>query len=140
MITIKKMTATANFRYLWLKNVTGVNLAEHCAKCLTGEYEKGIGGNTKEITDRELDGEIYYLCGVAIPYDWNNNFHLAFKRSEGDTVEYENNGIHILIENAERLPISPEYIPADDPNAGRKAYSTCRNWQFAHYLNSQAES
>ena len=133
MITIKKMSVTAKFRYLWLKNVTGVNLAQHCAKCLGGQYEKGIGGDTKEITDRTLDGEIYYLCGVAVPYNWNNNFHLAFERCEGSTVEYESNGIAVLIENAKRLPVVPDYIPADDPNAHKKAYSTCRNWQFAHY-------
>ena len=140
MITIKKLTTSANFRYLWLKTVEGVKLSEHCAKCLVGSYEKGIGSTTKELTDLALGGDIYYLCGVSTPYKWENNFHLAFAKEEGSTVEYESNGISVVIENARRLPISTEYIDEADPNAGKKQYSTCRNWQFAHYYAKHLNS
>ena len=36
---IKNMTVTSTFKYLWLKTVTDVDLSQHCAKCLIGEYD-----------------------------------------------------------------------------------------------------
>jgi len=87
----------------------------------------------KQAEDIPLEDSVYYLCGVALPYNWGRNFHLAFQPCPGNTVEYESNGIHVVIEDAERLPVSAEYIDSADPHASTKAYNTCRNWQFAHY-------
>lgn len=135
MITIKGMTVTKPFKYLWLKHITGIDLSVHCAKCLKGEYISRINNRITTEKDICLQDGIYYLCGVSLPYVWDNNFHLAFAYSQGETIDYCSNGIHILIKNARALPISTEYIDWGNPKAKSKAYNTCRNWQFAHYLN-----
>lgn len=122
--------------YIWLKNVQGINLRNHCAKCLVGHYSKDVNKYTKHIKDLHLHDGVWYLCGVSIPYNWNNNFHLAFEYCKGSSIEYSNNGISVLIRNAKRLPISEKYIDHNDPNSNRKEFYTCRNWQFAHYLKS----
>ena len=137
MITVKELTVTKPFKYLWLKNVTGIDLSVHCAKCLKGEYNNDISNKIKTLSDLNLENGIYYLCGVSLPYVWHNNFHLAFEYSQGGTIDYCNNGIHIIIENAIALPISTEYIDWGNPKANSKAYNTCRNWQFANYLNTR---
>lgn len=133
MIRVKSMKVEAKFRYLWLKLVTGVNLEEHCAKSLLGEYDARFSSTTKEIDDIELaSAPFYYLCGVSVPYVWAKNFHLAFREKEGYIVEVKRNGIHIVIENAEEVTFSEADIPPTDPHIKSKTYRTCRNWQFAH--------
>lgn len=134
MITIKSIDKTKPFRYFWLKKVEGVNLSQHCAKSLIGEYSTEVNASESHFENIELQDGIYYLCGVSMPYKWANNFHLAFQYAEGKTLQYESNGVKVKIENAESLPISPEYIDRTNPNACKKAYCTCRNWQFANYL------
>jgi len=57
----------------------------------------------------------------------------AFLESDGDSLEYESNGLFIQVANARRLPISAEFIDPGDPNINDEQYRTCRNWQFAHY-------
>ena len=137
MIYIKTLDVSAPFRYLWLKRVIGVDLSVHCARCLVGKYTDNISPRNPHTTDIQLDDGIYYLCGVSMPYNWAKNFHLAFEYSEGSRIEYANNGISVVIENARALPISESYIDQSDPNAWKKEFRTCRNWQFAHYLNKR---
>ncbi len=140
MITIKRMNVTKPFKYLWLKKVEDIDLSVHCAKCLVGQYINAVNTKQKDYEDIELEDGIYYLCGVALPYKWDNNFHLAFKYSEGNSITYENNGISIVIQNAIQLPIDEKYIDITDKHAHLKTYRTCRNWQFAHYLNQLNKS
>ena len=78
MIIIKNLKVEKPFMYIWLKNVHNVKLNYHCAKCLIGNYHPKINKKTKSIKDLVLDNDIWYLCGVSLPYNWNNNFHLAF--------------------------------------------------------------
>ena len=137
MINIKSISIEAPFLYLWLKYVTDVDLSVHCARCLIGAYSKRIDTKMTEAQDIRLDeapAKVYYLCGVSRPYMWVKNFHLAFREKEGATLEYESNGIHIIIENAERIEFGEEDIAPDDPNRRKKVYRTCRNWQFAHKI------
>lgn len=134
MIYIKTLDVNAPFRYLWLKRVTGVDLSVHCARCLLGKYMDNISPHAPHTTDIQLDNGVYYLCGVSLPYVWDKNFHVAFEYSEGEVVQTSYNGISVVIENAKALPISESYIDQTDPNAWRKDYRSCRNWQFAHYL------
>ena len=138
MIYIKTLDVNAPFRYLWLKRVNGVDLSVHCARCLKGQYMDNISPRNPHHPEIELDNGVYYLCGVSLPYVWEKNFHVAFEYSEGEHVECSYNGISVVIENAKALPISEEFIDQTDPNAWRKEYRTCRNWQFAHYLNTRA--
>lgn len=129
------MTVEKSFKYLWLKTVVDVDLMSHCAKCLIGEYNDNISNTTEPIEDLKLDNEIHYLCGVSEPYNWNNNFHLAFMPSKGDVITLEDKGISIAIVNAKIIPISESYIDYDHKKAKFKSYHTCRNWQFAHWFN-----
>lgn len=138
MVTIKSIKINGKFKYLWLKYVTGVNLAQHCARCLIGEYSKLLHPYMVEGQDiplTESRAKAYYLCGVSMPFVWSKNFHLAFVEKEGSILEVSENGIDIVIENAERIAITPDFIDATDMNAGKKAYSTCRNWQFAYQFS-----
>jgi hypothetical protein len=132
---IKSIVRHGKFRYLWLKYVRGVNLNVHCAKCLLGDYSKQVSNDmqpAQEVSLDEYGARYYYLCGVALPYKWENNFHLAFVYCEGETISVNRHGIEIEIENAIEIAIQP--ISAKDnslPHAEKKEYYTCRNWQFA---------
>lgn len=137
MIEILEMTVTKPFRYLWLKSVTGVSLSAHCARCLKGTYDERIGPDVIELNNITLHGDLYYLCGVSKPYRWENNFHLAFKRKDGATLRYSDNGISVIIENAERIEITADAIDHSLPQAAKKEFCTCRNWQFANWLKRQ---
>lgn len=137
MITIQTLDVNAPFRYLWLKRVTGIDLTVHCARSLLGHYLPNISPRAPRTTNIQLDNGIYYLCGVSMPYTWAKNFHLAFEYAENSRIEYSHNGISVIIENARALPISASYIDPSDPNASKKEFRTCRNWQFAHYLKQR---
>ena len=130
---IINLTITKPFKYLWLKSVLDVDLNQHCAKCLIGSYNPNIKADTN-IENLEISNEIHYLCGVSYPFNWYKNFHLAFKYSKGDIINYSNNGISVIIEDAVILPISNEYIDPTNIHSKKKTYNTCRNWQFAHYF------
>ncbi len=139
MIELHNLQITGSFRYLWLKYVTGVDLDVHCARCLLGKYSTAIkkdNAETELITLDEFPARIFYLCGVAIPFNWENNFHLAFEESAGNEFRIDALGISVTVRNAARLPISTEAMEANNhPKIAYKAYSTCRNWQFANYLD-----
>lgn len=133
---IVNLSITANFRYLWLKTVEDVDLTQHCARCLIGEYDNRIRPGHKTIHGIDLKDSVYYLCGVAFPFKWENNFHLAFRPAPGKTVHYKSNGIEIDIKDAEQLPISEKNVDMSYPRANLKSYHTCRNYQFAHWFKT----
>lgn len=131
---IKSMKVNGNFKYLWLKKVTGIDLNTHCARCLLGDYLGIVNSRTREIKEADLENGIYYLCGVAYPYDWNANFHLAFRDGQGN-VKVDMNGIEIELEGVEILPINQNAaLLVNHPKIKYKSYHTCRNWQFANWL------
>ena len=134
---IKSIEVDGTFKYLWLKTVKDVDLSQHCARCLIGDYDNRINKDVKEKHNIELDYRyVYYLCGVSLPYKWENNFHLAFRYKKGGMIDYYSNGIHVVIEDAEMLPIDEKYNNTHDKNYRVKAYCTCRNWQFANYFET----
>nr|WP_302577923.1 hypothetical protein [Methanobrevibacter arboriphilus] len=138
MIIIKNMKVKSKFRYLWLKYILKTRLSVHCATCLVGEYSKHISPQLKSkenIILNEAPAKAYYLCGVASPYNWNKNFHLAFIEKEREIININENGIEICIENAKRIPITVDDIDWDYKHANKKEYNTCRNWQFAFTFN-----
>lgn len=137
MITITRINVTGRFKYLWLKYINGIDLSNHCAKSFIGTYSKKISNTMKteeNIILDESEAVVYYLCGVSSPYNWDKNFHLAFKEKEGSILKFNHNGIEIEIENAERILFSEQDIDPSDVNADKPVYATCRNWQFAHWL------
>ena len=129
---INELHVIGNFRYLWLKSVNGVNLSQHCARCLIGSYDSRISPKLREYRDLPLIDGIYYLCGVSTPYRWINNFHLAFRNKPGNIIKVERNGIYIEIQDAEILEFGENDINWNLPQAKDKSFSTCRNWQFAN--------
>lgn len=131
---IVTLEVSAPFRYLWLKEVRGVDLSVHCAKCLLGTYSKAVSSRTEYVEDVPLKDCVHYLCGVSKPYNWSKNFHLAFRPCEGSIVVYSSNGVSVVVQDAERLPIDESWVDESDPNSKKKPYRTCRNWQFANYL------
>ena len=123
MIEIKEIKVNNKFRYLWLKYIMKTQLSVHCAQCLVGEYSEKINPNIGEKHKIQLDeapAKAYYLCGVSSPYNWNKNFHLAFIEKEGETININENGIEIIIENAKRIPITQEDIDWNYKHANKK--------------------
>ena len=131
---IIRLENNGSFKYLWMKTVKSVDLSVHCAKCLIGMWDSRISGDKKIIENIELYNSVYYICGVAYPWDWNKNFHLAFEPCEGENIDFNYNLIHVEIEGAKALPILEENINPLDPNIDNDVYRTCRNWQFAHWF------
>lgn len=131
---IVELNVNSSFSYLWLKTVKDVDLSQHCARCLIGEYDNRISPKKEHIENIELENSIYYLCGVSKPFVWDNNFHLAFEPCEGSTIQINDKGISVIIEGAKQLPTSDKYI--NHPKMIYKSYNTCRNWQFANYFQS----
>lgn len=132
--TIEDIKIKSPFRHLWLKYIQAVNLDVHCARSFVGHYETQI--NPKLISAGPIplakhQAFYYYLCGVSQPYRWENNFHLAFAYSEGNSIEFQQNGIEVVIANAVQLPIPQIGPDCDSVFRHRKEYNTCRNWQFA---------
>lgn len=131
---IKTLKVSKPFMYLWLKSVEGVDLSQHCARCLKGEYDNRISNSIESAESIELSSEVYYLCGVSKPYVWKNNFHLAFKKSdnESDCVRVSRNGVEIEIEGAVEIAFSMKDVDEELPQAKKAEFRTCRNWQFAN--------
>lgn len=134
-----KFKVTSSMRYFWLKKVTGINLSVHCASCLTGAYWPGVNGNSR-YGDIELPPGTYYLCGVAYPFVWENNFHLAFVDDPSSNISYSSNGVTVEIARARRILFSEDDIDINHPKRQFASYRTCRNWQFAHWLASNSEA
>ena len=88
----------------------------------------------------ELESRYYYLCGVAPSMALEDNFHLAFEESEGDSIEYSFNGISVKIKNAKRVEFSSDDINWDVEHSDEELYNRCRNWQFAHKVSNGGEN
>lgn len=129
------------YKYLWLKYVEGVNLEEHCQKALLGLTSRKIGTRQisgaqrpVEFTDIHLNESragVYYFCGVTDPYVWEHNFHLAFRRAEGERIVYGWPGLALSIVNAEAVDIDPNQMDKSHRRYRQDWYRTCRNAQFA---------
>lgn len=133
---IKCLTVKLPYRYLWLKHVTGVDLSQHCARCLCGDYAPEVRRWRHEYKDIVLDDRYiaHYLCGVL---NYENNLHCAIMRKDGVNTEAHDYKYDIEIEGGIIVPISPASIPPDIPHAKTKAFCTCRNWQFANWLKAE---
>ena len=132
-----QISVEGSFRYLWIKYIIGVDLKEHCAKCLLGEYDPRIRATLRHASDIALAAApFYYLCGVTQPYCRAKNFHLAFREKKSYILRVRRKGISIEIQDTEEVKFSEADIAPDDPHIRLTAYRTCRNWQFAHKVKS----
>lgn len=126
---------TGSFRYIWLKYITGFNLNEHCAKSFIGEYSKvNLFKEQQDVDLNEHEGAKYfYLCGVAKPFRYKENFHLAFIHKPGSLLHVNRNGIEVMIQDAEEVEIKEQSF-YDHEKGHLKTYNTCRNWRFAYQV------
>ncbi|MBI4977968.1 MAG: hypothetical protein HZC28_10810 [Spirochaetes bacterium] len=148
IITIKKVSVKARYKFIWLKSIEGLDMSKHCAAGLIGStyttrvmHEEIINKSSdKHLTLRSRNG-LYYLCGVSEPYIWKKNFHLPFKYAENKLIQFESNGIEVETINAERIELHDvNRQKCRFPGAHFPEYYTCRNWQFANMLiNNEIE-
>ena len=133
---VSEKAALTGWRYFWAKKVTAVSPRVHCARCLVGSYESVTG--TRMAVNRDIPlhgyeaGDIFYVCGVAAPYKWANNLHLAVRVTGKDT-----DVARVTAYTGDRISLVwAVVIPFDDTVAIRdyghlaKSYLTCRNFQF----------
>lgn len=124
------------WRYFWAKKVGAINPRVHCARCLVGPYERGIGITMAVNQDIRLTGynigDIFYVCGVALPHRWANNLHLAVQVT-GDSKDTA----RVTAYTGDRINLAgATQIAFDDTVAAREyghlsaSYLTCRNFQF----------
>lgn len=121
------------FRYLWLKNVVGFDPNQHCAKFLVGPYSDSFGLRMPVNTDISIDcrtGDFLYFCGVASPYKWQNNAHLAgvVKKSATASLVLHTGDI-LEVKGMRSLAITDTDARSIYPNKSA-AFLTCRNFQF----------
>ena len=139
---VKELDLDRKFRFFWLKYVTNVNLKRHCAPGLTGPYDKRISiyQNQARITHigrishtlNQGESDFYYICGVATPYKWDENFHCVLRCVPGETLVLDEQCVTGTIENAVRVPIHEmDRINSTNPHKDDPKYYTCRNYQFA---------
>ncbi|RGD59476.1 hypothetical protein DR950_18250 [Kitasatospora xanthocidica] len=141
MPSITLQAGERKYRYLWLKYITGIDLSRHCAVALHGRYSRHINETTREATV-ELDefphALAWYLCGVTSnPYKWGDNPHLALELAPRHTQDLTVHHLTVHLDGVRPIPFTDANIPASDPHAGDRAFRTCRNWQFAHYLRAR---
>jgi len=121
------------WRYLWCKTVRGFNPGIHCARCLVGEYDNAFGRNApvnKTVALTHEQGTILYFCGVANPYKWDNNAHLAGRVKAGAVSRLAlYNGDVLIVDGLEAIPIAAKPAEALFPQKDA-SFLTCRNFQF----------
>lgn len=136
---IKELDLNRKFRFFWLKYVTGINLEKHCAAGLKGPYDKRISlyknrdqTHWECITLDQGESDFYYICGVAQPSNWEENFHCVLRYVQGETLILDEKGVKGTIMNAVRIPIHEmDRVNSDNPHKDDPKYYTCRNYQFA---------
>lgn len=126
------------FRHFWLKRVVGFYPSQHCAGCLKGSYVEGVVGvDMPAAVDLQFGaaaGELFYLCGVASPYQWANNAHLAFRATPGSLARLTLfKGGLVTVVNAAPVMFTDAQALEFYPGKG-KAFLTCRNFHFGAAL------
>jgi hypothetical protein len=122
------------WRYLWAKHAVGFAPSVHCARCLKGDYLNQFGKDmgVNVLTPIDLPaGELVYFCGVATPYVWANNLHLAVRVKPGaSAVISAYNGDVIEVDGAEQVHFDDKEARRLFPERAEE-FLTCRNFQFA---------
>jgi len=121
------------FRHFWSKRVTGFDATVHCADCLRGprllEVNKDLARGGR-VTLNAKAGSLIYICGVASPRNWANNFHLAFRVTDGgQTVSQLHTGARVAVSNAVAIHIADAAARRLYPELSEQ-FLTCRNFQF----------
>lgn len=136
MVQIEYCEFRNTYKILWLRYVYGVDLSNHCMKSLLGHNDNRVRGFMRSLPPGMVleESRFYYLCGVDVNFEWSKNLHVAFVRCVGNEIVIDNQFVRMKILNAQRLPITTDYINWRHPQARNKLFNTCRNWQFASML------
>lgn len=127
--------------FFWLRSIRAVNIYKCCAECFIGQKDNRVYYGTLHKPKAFIDIEVrhdpkavaYYLCGLSAGYNWYKNTHVAFVPAPGETVEIDNENIHLVITDARRVDFA-SYKPNPHGFFTQKQ-RTCRNWIFANYIN-----
>ncbi len=133
-LTGKPGSLRTDFHYFWGKWVRGFDPAHHCAKCLVGDFERAVSPmwESKQVLAFSCrPGEIFYLCGVAEPYNWSKNFHLPLEIAPGEkALGTLSNGMQISVVGAKAIPFTATSAKELYPRRDYR-FLSCRNFQFA---------
>lgn len=129
--------------FFWLKGIKRVRIDKCCAKCFIGEDFNEVYEQTKYRDEAVVtvniepnpDVKAYYLCGLSRGFKYENNTHVAFVPSEGDTVQLDNERISLKITDAREIHFQ-DYKPNPEGEYTNEQ-RTCRNWIFANYLKDE---
>ena len=102
---------------------------------MVGKYDNRFGLKAPVNQDVELsgyrDGDLLYFCGVAQPYKWANNAHLAGRVTDGEVSSIPLlTGDTLIVKGLKAIAIDAAPARTRFPNFGA-SYLTCRNFQFA---------
>ncbi len=138
---IKLITKTDAFQFLWLKNVKGFDLREHCYDCLIGNRSKLIPTNEgrKYPENFKAEGKIEepipyaYLCAV-LPWKkgMEANVHILMEPNENSEFTHEDSNIQAVVTGMRRLEIKP--LPTKAQEVLSELYWRCRNFQAGWQL------
>lgn len=121
------------FRHFWAKRVTGFDNSVHCAECLRGQRLPEVNTEFARgglITLSMRPDSLVYICGVATPWNWSNNFHLALRvRTGSSCTSTFYTGARVEVTNGLAIPILDEAAKQLFPNLSAD-FLTCRNFQF----------
>ena len=124
------------FRYLWMKRVDDFLSCHHCARCIVGPYiwEVGKHMDSRSVFIAGDEGVLFYLCGVALPFDYSKNMHLALRVVEGKEASVTSHrGQVFSVQGAEQVHFDDRAARRKFPDHG-EAHLTCRNFQFMAQL------
>lgn len=132
-VTVDFEANDATFRHFWAKRVTGFDSSVHCAECLRGrrlpEVNKDLARGGRATLNAKV-GSLIYICGVASPRNWSNNFHLAFRVALGKQITSQfYTGAIVTVCNAVAIPIADSAARNLFPGLPEE-FLTCRNFQF----------
>lgn len=143
--TLVSLKVTVPLAYLWVRQVHGVNLEQHCVKCLVADRDPRFSATKKTYKDLELrrlsapDPKAYYLCVGHESYQLKDNYHLAFKYSKGHIIEEDRLGVNVKIKDALRIHFSEKDLDPKNTHINDLKFSTCRNFQFANWFKNNID-
>ncbi|MGP3685729.1 hypothetical protein ACTVZO_13610 [Streptomyces sp. IBSNAI002] len=128
------------FRIMWLAGVRQVDLTQHCLKTFAECDRPAVDHRLKRqslLLPAANPPAAWYLCALAIPWDWGRNAHLGFEYAPGQ--EWDGDalvpGLGVRLQNARPITGWGEHsIPAGEPLRQARLFRTCRNWQFGWWL------
>jgi len=129
----KNDVLTGFSKYTWAKYVEFFDDTNHCAKCLKGRWPREINETMPANTDIHLplaEGKPFYICGVAYPWNYHHNMHLAVIGKAGAEARLElYTGDELIVKDAERYYFDEKAARELYPHKTEE-YLTCRCFQF----------